>query len=127
MIFLETKRLCLRNVQPKDAPIMFDYRNDQRCARYQRGQTKDLPGIEKLVADHQMDVLGTEENCLVAVADKQTDGMIGEIIVMPNDDCFSQLQCYIFLNNNKDWRFLYGSTRTDDFVISSQWFSYRDH
>lgn len=89
MIFLETMRLCLRNVQPKDAPIMFDYRNDQRCARYQRGQTKDLPGIEKLVADHQMDDLGTEGNCIIAVADKQTDGMIGEIIVMPNEDCFS--------------------------------------
>ena len=42
-----------------------------------------------MVADHQADVLTTEHNCLIAVADKKTDALIGEIIVMPNDDCFS--------------------------------------
>ena len=73
MIFLETERLILRNVRMEDAGIMHDYRNDDRCARFQRGQTKDLDGIEKLIA-----VELKESGCLV-----------GEIVVMPNDGCFS--------------------------------------
>ena len=89
MIFLETDRLVLRNVKAEDATVMFDYRNHPACAQFQRGQTKNLPGIEKLVADHQSDVLAADKNCLIAVADKATDELFGEIIVMPNDDCFS--------------------------------------
>ena len=46
MIFLKTERLVLRNVAQSDAHIMYDYRNNETCARYQRGQTKDLQGIE---------------------------------------------------------------------------------
>ena len=39
MIFLETDRLLLRNVIIDDVDIMFDYRNNEICSRYQRGQT----------------------------------------------------------------------------------------
>lgn len=105
MIFLETHRLCLRNVQPEDAVVMFDYRNDLRCARYQRGQTRDLPGIEKLAADHRTDVLGTDENCLVAVADRGSNNLIGEIIVMPNDNCFSLGYTFHYAHHRKGYAF----------------------
>ena len=39
MILVETAHLLLRNVAAKDAEIMYDYRNNEICARYQRGQT----------------------------------------------------------------------------------------
>ena len=45
MTFIETNRLILRNVAAKDAEIIYDYRNNETCARYQRGQTKDFDGI----------------------------------------------------------------------------------
>ena len=45
MIMIETERLVLRNVAAKDADTMFDYRNNEICAKYQRGQTKDFDGI----------------------------------------------------------------------------------
>lgn len=105
MTFLETDRLNLRNIQPKDAPTVFDYRNDLRCARYQRGQTKDLPGIEALISAHQGDALGPEENCLIAVADKQTDELIGEIIVMPNEDCFSLGYTFHYAHHRQGYAF----------------------
>ena len=105
MTFLETDRLNLRNIQPKDAPTVFDYRNDLRCARHQRGQTKDLPGIEALISAHQSDALGTEENCLIAVADKQTDELIGEIIVMPNEDCFSLGYTFHYAHHRQGYAF----------------------
>ena len=49
MTFMETNRLRLRNVAVKDAEIMYDYRNNEICARYQRGQVKDYVGIVNLV------------------------------------------------------------------------------
>lgn len=89
MIYLETERLILRNAHPADAAIMHNYRNDPVCARYQRGQTKDLEGIRSLVQKRQYDSIGDHENFLIAVALKETGSMIGEIVVMPNDGCFS--------------------------------------
>ena len=89
MIFLETNRLILRNVRPEDAGVMHDYRNNEICARYQRGQTKDLAGIEEMVSERAGDTLGVEENSLVAIALKETGEMVGEIVVLPNDGCFT--------------------------------------
>ena len=89
MTFIETNRLILRNVAAKDAEIIYDYRNNEICARYQRGQTKDLPGIQALIEKRRNDILGIEGNCMVAVALKCSDEMIGEIVVMPDDRCFS--------------------------------------
>ena len=85
MVFLETERLVLRNLRQEDAPIMHDYRNNPCCSRYQRGQAKDLPGILRLVSQRQQDIITTEHPYMVAVALKNTDEMIGEIVVMPND------------------------------------------
>lgn len=42
MILIETARLFLRNVAAKDAETIYDYRNNEICAMYQRGQIKDL-------------------------------------------------------------------------------------
>ena len=89
MIFLETERLILRNVHMEDAGIMHDYRNDDRCARFQRGQTKDLDGIEKLIARRAADEIQDAENFLIAVELKESGCLVGEIVVMPNDGCFS--------------------------------------
>ena len=85
MTFLETERLILRNLSPQDAQTMFDYRNNEQCSRYQRGQTQDLDGIVHLICNHSTDVISTESPFILAAALKQTDEMIGEIVVMPND------------------------------------------
>ena len=68
MIILETERLILRTMRSEDAEIMYDYRNDERCAKYQRGQTKDLPGIRALVEKRKNDVVGVDAPFMVAVA-----------------------------------------------------------
>lgn len=89
MTFIETNRLLLRNVSPKDADIMYDYRNNEICARYQRGQTKDYEGIVALVERRKNDVMSVDAPFLVAVALKETDEMVGEIVVMPKDGTIS--------------------------------------
>ena len=105
MIFLETERLILRNVQPDDAAVMFDYRNNEICARYQRGQTKDFAGIEELVAKRAGDTLTDEANTMVAVALKETGEMVGEIIVMPNDGCFTYGYTFSYKHHRKGYAF----------------------
>ncbi len=85
MQFLETERLVLRNVEAADAEVMYDYRNNELCARFQRGQTKDLGGIKELIEKRKNDKLTVGGNSLLAIALKESGEMIGEIVVMPND------------------------------------------
>ena len=84
MTFLETDRLRLRSVEAKDADVMFNYRNNEICARYQRGQIKDYDGIVQLVERRKNDVISVDASFIAAVALKDSDVMIGEIVVMPN-------------------------------------------
>lgn len=89
MILIETVRLILRNVQMNDALTMHEYRNHAICARYQRGQTKDLAGIEKMICAHLNDEVSDSANFILAVEECCSGKMIGEIVVLPNDGCFS--------------------------------------
>ena len=62
MISIETKRLHLRNVSQNDVQAMFDYRNNEICARYQRGQIKDFKEIQNLIEKTLIDDTGEYEN-----------------------------------------------------------------
>ena len=89
MICIETKRLLLRNVKEKDAETMFDYRNNEICAKFQRGQTKDFEGIRQLIEKRKDDEISLENPFFIAVCKKESDQMVGEIVVMPNDGTIS--------------------------------------
>ena len=105
MIFLETNRLVLRNVAAKDADIIFDYRNNEVCARYQRDQTKSYEGICALVEKRKNDALSVEAPCFIAVALKGSDELIGEIIVMPNEETFSLGYTFHYGHHRKGYAF----------------------
>lgn len=83
MISIDTKRLHLRNVLQNDVDVIFDYRNNEICARYQRGQVKDYEGIVSLIERRRNDEISIDFPCMIAVALKDTNEMIGEIVVMP--------------------------------------------
>ena len=105
MIFLETPRLLLRNVAAKDAEIMYDYRNNEICARYQRGQTKDYDGIVALVERRKDDVMSVDAPFMAAVALKETDEMVGEIVVMPKDGTISLGYTFSYKHHRKGYAF----------------------
>lgn len=77
MVFLETERLILRSLEAKDAEIMQDYRNNELCSKYQRGQTKDLAGIKDLIDRRKNDKISTDSAFMAAAALKDSDEMIG--------------------------------------------------
>ena len=105
MIFMETNRLILRNVAAKDAEIMHDYRNNEICARYQRGQTKDYDGIVALVERRKDDVMSVDAPFMAAVALKETDEMVGEIVVMPKDGTISLGYTFSYKHHRKGYAF----------------------
>ena len=105
MTFIETDRLLLRNVTAKDADIMFDYRNNEICARYQRGQTKGYDGIVALVERRKNDVMSVDAPFMVAVALKENDEMVGEIVVMPEDGTISLGYTFSYRHHRKGYAF----------------------
>ncbi len=105
MTFIETERLILRNVKAEDAAIMYDYRNNEICAKYQRGQTKDLDGIVQLLQRRKEDVLGVDAPFMVAVALKNTDEMVGEIVVMPEDGTLSLGYTFSYRHHRKGYAY----------------------
>lgn len=105
MTFIETDRLRLRNVAPQDADIMYDYRNNEICARYQRGQTKDHDGIVALVERRKGDVVSVDAPFMVSVALKDIDEMVGEIVVMPNDGTISLGYTFSYKHHRKGYAF----------------------
>jgi len=105
MIFLETNRLILRNVAPEDADTIFDYRNHEVCARYQRGQTKSYEGICCLAEARRQDRLSAEAPCFIAVALKETNQLVGEIVVMPNEETFSLGYTFHYAHHRRGYAF----------------------
>ena len=105
MTFLTTDRLIIRNVEPRDAQTMFDYRNNEICARYQRGQTKDLEGIKTLVLKRASDTLSDTAPALLAVEHKQSGDMIGEIVVMPSEETFSLGYTFLYRHHRNGYAY----------------------
>lgn len=105
MTFIETQRLLLRSVASKDADIIYDYRNNETCARYQRGQTKSYEGIVALVERRKDDVMSVDAPFMVAVALRDTDEMVGEIVVMPNDGTISLGYTFSYKHHRKGYAF----------------------
>ena len=104
-MFMETERLRLRNVLLKDVDTIYDYRNNEICARYQRGQTKDFDGIFKLVKRRTNDILSVDAPCMVAVVLKDSDELVGEIVVMPEDGTISLGYTFSYKHHRKGYAF----------------------
>lgn len=105
MIFLQTDRLILRNVEEGDEAVMFDYRNDPRCARYQRGQKRARHHIQELISRRKQDVLSDSANCMIALALRDTGEMVGEIVVMPQENTFSLGYTIHYAHHRKGYAF----------------------
>ena len=84
---------------------MFDYRNNETCARYQRGQTKDMEGIVQLLDKRKDDVMSVDAPFFVAVALRDTDELVGEIVVMPNDGTISLGYTFSYRHHRKGYAF----------------------
>ena len=89
---LQTARLRLRNLCPADAAILFDYRNDSRCSRYQRYEDTDMSGLRRFVRNwSRSSFLSTEEEQHYAVERIADRVLLGDVSVFfsRSDNCFT--------------------------------------
>ena len=89
---LRTKRLYLRNLCEADVGTMFEYRNDSRCARYQRYEDTSMAYLQKFVQDYSHSTfLSREEEQHYAIVCSEKREMIGDISVFFSeaDNCFT--------------------------------------
>lgn len=113
MISLKTQRLTLRNVAASDADTIFDYRNNELCAKYQRNQTKTHDGICELIERRKHDILSVDAPAFIAVALKDTNELVGEIVVMPNEGTISLGYTFHYRHHRKGYAYEALSLLTD--------------
>lgn len=83
--YLKTERLILRNFCPADLDALFDYRNDERCTRFQRGQLHDREDLSALIQRRKDDDLLSETKKQLAIADQATGQFVGEVTIFLDD------------------------------------------
>jgi len=105
MTFIETDRLLLRNVAAKDTDIMYDYRNNEICARYQRGQTNEYDKIVALIERRKNDIISVYNPFMLTAARKETDEMVGEIVVIPKDGTIMMGYTFHYAQHRKGYAF----------------------
>ena len=89
---LKTTRLYLRNLAPADVDMLFDYRNDSRCSRYQRYDDTSKPYLQAFVQTYShSDFLSREEEQHYAIVCHENDRLIGDLSVFfsEEDNCFT--------------------------------------
>lgn len=89
---LETKRVIIRALQRADAEILFAYRNDERCSRYQRYDDTSQPYLQNFIEQYGKCVfLSKEPEQHYAVAEKESGKTVGDISIFysEKDNCFT--------------------------------------
>ena len=80
MIYLETERLALRNLELSDAESISGYRNDEACRRYQRWEAFTLPDVEAYIEKFQSDVfLSDRQEQHFGIAQRNSLELVGEL------------------------------------------------
>ena len=88
---LQTERLYLRNFTPADAQMLFAYRNDGRCNRYQRYEDTSLEYLQWFVRDYARSAFASKEEEQHYAICRADGEMIGDLSVFftEADACFT--------------------------------------
>ena len=80
MVYLETERLILRNLELPDAESISGYRNDEACRQYQRWEAFTLSDVEAFIEKFQNDVfLSDKKEQHFGIAQRDSLELIGEL------------------------------------------------
>lgn len=83
-IILETKRLILRNLKEADIDILYIYRNDDICAKYQSWTDSSYVYLKNLIENNK-DKTINKETLQIAIALKSDDTIIGDMYICFKD------------------------------------------
>lgn len=89
MKYLETERLLIRNFEAADLDELVDYRSNILCNKYQRGQYQVKDHLAISIEDSKNDNLFSVGNTHFAVAEKNSNKIIGDIFISINEPTIS--------------------------------------
>lgn len=81
MELLTTERLVLRNFTEEDLESLLDYRNDERCFRWQRGQFRQAEPLLNLIHSSSADDLSHDGKKHLAIARKEDNLLVGDLFL----------------------------------------------
>lgn len=86
---LKSENLLLRNLQNDDLNNLFEYRNDENCAKYQRWEDTSLEHLKDFIEINKNKSILDEENLQLAIALSSNNELIGDMFVGFKDKTIS--------------------------------------
>lgn len=84
-IILKSENLALRNLCKDDLDTLFEYRNDENCAKYQRWEDTSLEYLRKLIDTNEEKSILEEKNLQLGIALLSDNELIGDMFVAFKD------------------------------------------
>ena len=84
-IILNSENLVLRNLHKDDLETLFEYRNDEHCAKYQRWEDTSLDYLKNLIENNQDKNILDKETLQLAIALASTNELVGDVFVAFKD------------------------------------------
>lgn len=81
---LTTDRLDIRNLTTDDLDILYEYRNDKECSKYQRWEDNSKLYIEYLIDKEKYKVFGVDTGNF-AIVNKTSNVIVGDIFFSIKD------------------------------------------
>lgn len=85
-MLLETERLIIRKMEDRDIDEIFDYRNDERCYKFQSYSSKTKKELQSLIKISQDSKLNRHSINQFAIVLKENDNIVGEIYINVGED-----------------------------------------
>lgn len=85
---IETDRLLLRCFKEKDIDILYSYRNNEVCSKYQRWENTSKEFLLNFIQEEKLKTFDNNRLQL-AVADKESDDLVGDIFIANKDKCIT--------------------------------------
>ena len=78
MVFLETERLLLRNFKNNDLEILYEYRNNPNCYKYQRWSNTSKEYLKDFIEKEKYKTI-SKNTMQIAISLKKSKILIGDI------------------------------------------------
>ena len=85
---IETDRLVLRNFKEKDIDILYSYRNNKNCSKYQRWENTSKEFLTNFIKEERLKTI-SNDSLQLAIAHKENDDLVGDIFIARKEKCIT--------------------------------------
>ena len=85
---IETDRLVLRNFKEKDINILYSYRNNKNCSKYQRWENTSKEFLTNFIKEERLKTI-SNDSLQLAIAHKKNDDLVGDIFIARKEKCIT--------------------------------------